>query len=257
MPNKKYSKIEEAQKDYNNTIHKAGREKYELKKTFAKLATVGNAYKVSKYYIQKIDRAISNRNYLEAADIYLNHYQKISSNSQYKAMLSPGEMQKFFNSGSKVKDFCSKMTKSFPMIETADKYAKRALSCFDVICELQHLRQVSSRNIKAQKDKISRATQIRREFRKAQQQMESMMKLSQELIKFAPPGMGAYLKFNLEAFKACSKGFDIVNQYAENIEHMLEEIERLSNSLGKQLGGRKFIIEHPRTFIKSRNLDKY
>ena len=87
--------------------------------------------------------------------------------------------------------------------------------------------------------------------------MESMMKLSQELIKFAPPGMSAYLKFNLETFEACSKGFDIVNKYAANIEHVLKEIERLSNSLGKQLGGRKVIIEHPRTFIKSRNLDKY
>ena len=95
MPNKKYSKLEEAQKDYNTTLDRAGRDKYELKKTFSKLATVGNAYKVSKYYIQKIDRAISNRNYLEAADIYLNHYQKISRDSKYKAMFSPGEMQKF------------------------------------------------------------------------------------------------------------------------------------------------------------------
>ncbi len=87
--------------------------------------------------------------------------------------------------------------------------------------------------------------------------MESMMKLSQELIKFAPPGMGAYLQFNLEAFQACSKGFDIVNQYAANIEHFLGELERLNNSPWKQVGVHNYRAEHPDAFTKSRNLDKY
>ena len=87
--------------------------------------------------------------------------------------------------------------------------------------------------------------------------MESMMKLSQELIKFAPPGMSAYLKFNLEAFEACSKGFDIVNKYAANIEHVLKEIERLSNQTGSQIGEHHNAIGNFDYFWNKKNLDKH
>jgi hypothetical protein len=73
----------------------------------------------------------------------------------------------------------------------------------------------------------SKAQRMREEFVYAQRQMSLVMGITAELASFAPPGMREYIEYNLNAFNACQKGFDIVNEHAQKIEKLSEEVEEL------------------------------
>ena len=42
--------------------------------------------------------------------------------------------------------------------------------------------------------------------------------------EFSPPGMREYLEYNISAFLACGKTFDLVNKYARKIEELSNEV---------------------------------
>jgi hypothetical protein len=73
----------------------------------------------------------------------------------------------------------------------------------------------------------SKAQRMREEFVYAQRQMSLVMGVTAELASFAPPGMKEYLEYNLNAFNACQKGFELANKHAQKIEKLSQEVEKL------------------------------
>ncbi|MFA6716409.1 MAG: hypothetical protein WCS27_13600, partial [Victivallaceae bacterium] len=77
------------------------------------------------------------------------------------------------------------------------------------------------------KIQVSEAAKLRMQMYHGQEQMMHVVNIAKVLSKIAPPGIQEYLEYNLSAFEACGKAFDLVNKYARNIEKLSNEVEQL------------------------------
>jgi adenosylmethionine-8-amino-7-oxononanoate aminotransferase len=120
-------------------------------------------------------------------------------------------------------DFADKMARAEGFLAGAQKYIEKGTKLCDIASSLYglYVGHTYRNNYKIQ---VSEAAKLRMQMYHGQEQMMHVVNIAKVLSKIAPPGIQEYLEYNLSAFEACGKAFDMVNKYARKIEDLSAEV---------------------------------
>ena len=176
--------------------------------------------------LEKVIVAKRNKNMDKAVILFNEGWARIAQRTKLTKMIPESEIRKFINSRDNLNVFCSKlhsMKRYFKKVNNGIDIGSKIVNISSNLSSM-YLNHIGRNEFGRCKSKVQR---MREEFVYAQRQMSLVMGITAELASFAPPGMKEYLEYNLNAFNACQKGFELVNKHAQKIEKLSQEVENL------------------------------
>ena len=169
-----------------------------------------------------------NGNMKEAERLFEIVYVKFKDTTSIKHALSESEIKKILQKKDFVGTFAEKMVQAENVLAGAQKYIEKGTVLCNIASSLYGL-YVGHTYRHIYKRQLSKAAELRMQMYHGQEQMMHVVSIAKQLSKFAPPGIQEYLEYNLTAFEACGKAFDLVSKYAEKIEKLSDEVFTLLN----------------------------
>ncbi len=191
-----------------------------------KLSETGAVYDAWKKVSPSIKRAATehlNDNLDKAEKLYKNVFLEINSRTSAKRALGETEIKSVLNKKDNLGSFLTRMAVAEQVLDKANEYIEKGTKICNIATGLYAI-YIGYKDHKMYKTRLSRVMSLREEMRYGQEQMMHVAEIMAELASFAPPGMREYLEYNISAFLACGKTFDLVNKYARKIEELSVEV---------------------------------